>query len=581
MLYNELDTYFRIRFEELFNKCTPDSYRVRNHNVLSVLDELCELIEGWQKHRIQTPETVVLCAQECVELIEEDQWIDYSFYDKKLFVDDIGEYIKILPENKDKRENIYEISSKLRYACRKCIDTNQDIYANTLFDFLIGEINKPGDMDKDGRYKEEMESFDKALCIFCNELLRLGYAKNHIYLKANKLLRGELTIDNIRSQFLSQIQNKTTYEVIFKFQANDFLYLCQSEYGFTDNIDDIKEKLTNQKGDIPFKTFLDNKGRKLFKIFVIKTLDTYSAVKEAKDSLALLLDTLHLGNNNQVGVFESRVLVISKAPTGGYYSELRTHDYQLDGDYQTNSEMTKLLKAKVDNILESRLVKDDVKERLKSALRHLRMANDSKDLESRFVNYWIALEFIFSSPISHENTFTRIKKHLVNVLCYSYISRNVRYLDSLLKKDGALAENESIVNKAENEWGAIIDKVTDKRTQYRLCQMKANLRSKDSIANYAARHRQHLEWHIARIYRMRNELIHEAALKQDIEGTTSNLRFYLVFLLNQMVDFFYDVKMTASINDFFHHYENKTNVIFVNKDRDYALNAEYEVSLIR
>ena len=81
MQYRELDKYFKLRFEELLNKRTPDSYRVRNHNVLSILEELCELIEGWQKRRIQNPETLVHCAEECKKLIDDDIWIDYSLYD--------------------------------------------------------------------------------------------------------------------------------------------------------------------------------------------------------------------------------------------------------------------------------------------------------------------------------------------------------------------------------------------------------------------------------------------------------------------------------------------------------------------
>ena len=169
MQYSELDKYFKFRFEELLNKSTPDSYRVRNHNVLSILEELCELIEGWQKRRIQSPETVVLCAEECKKLINDDAWIDYSFYDKRLLISNIEEYIKIVPDSKDKRESIYEASSKLKYLCRKCINLNSNIYARNLFTYLIGEISKPGDMDADGCYVEEMQSFDKALSFLCSD----------------------------------------------------------------------------------------------------------------------------------------------------------------------------------------------------------------------------------------------------------------------------------------------------------------------------------------------------------------------------------------------------------------------------
>ena len=104
--------------------------------------------------------------------------------------------------------------------------------------------------------------------------------------------------------------------------------------------------------------------------------------------------------------------------------------------------------------------------------------------------------------------------------------------------------------------------------------------NKGKIGEYISCHKKNLEWHIVRIYRMRNELIHEAALKQDIEGATSNLRYYLVLVLNQLINYFHSTSMQVSINDFFHDFENKANIIFENKDRDYILKVEYETSLI-
>lgn len=578
MLYNELDSYLKTRFEELLNKRTPDSYRVKSHNVLSILDEMCELIEGWQKHRIQNPETVVLCAEECKKLIGDDEWIEYSFYAKDLLVADIEEYIKIVPDSKDRRESIYEVSSRLKYACRKCIDSNSNTYADKLFTYLIGETKKAGDMDADKRYTEEMQSFEKAISALCSELLRLGYSKNHLYMKAAGVLNGKFNLDVTKDQLLAQ--KSIPYRVVYKLQSNSYIEACKAEYGFTNDVSAIKEDIANKKDGTPYSSFLSSSGSHLFKVFEVEALDTYAAIKKAKSAMSLLLDTLYLGNGAQAGRLEPKVLVLAAAPNGGFYYELRYHDYQLDGTYKSDPEMSKRLKSQVDDILASKVVKDDAKERLKSALRHLRMANDSNDIELRFVNYWIALEFIFSSPISNENTFTRIKKHLVNVLCHSYVARNVDYLDSLLHNDGALGADKSLKDMTDAEWGGLINQVSDKRTQYRLCVMKSNLHNKESINTYITAHRRNLEWHISRIYRMRNELIHEAALKQDIESATSNLRFYLVFLLNQFVRYFHSAQMPVSINDFFHDYENKSDVISTKQEREYVLMADYETSLI-
>jgi hypothetical protein len=88
---------------------------------------------------------------------------------------------------------------------------------------------------------------------------------------------------------------------------------------------------------------------------------------------------------------------------------------------------------------------------------------------------------------------------------------------------------------------------------------------------YYINHIHNLERHITRIYNLRNVLIHEAGIKQDIENITSNLRYYLVFLLDQMVAFFSDFNSEnnsklISIEDFFNTYLNYRKMIEVNYD---------------
>ena len=67
--------------------------------------------------------------------------------------------------------------------------------------------------------------------------------------------------------------------------------------------------------------------------------------------------------------------------------------------------------------------------------------------------------------------------------------------------------------------------------------MKSHLHNRDKVKKYIDNHIQNLEWHLSRIYHLRNELVHEAAIKQSIVGVTSNLRDYLVFMLNLLLDY--------------------------------------------
>lgn len=577
MEYKELDTYFKLRFEELLNKRTPDSYRVRHHNVLSILSELCELIDGWREHRILSPETVVLCGKECIKLLEKDLWLDFSFYDKDMLIEDIKKYIDLIPKNKDNRGVAFEISDKLKYSCCKCVDINSTTYASAILTFIIDKIAKSGDMDKDKAYVKVMGEFDNAVVCLCKEFIRLGYSKNYLYKKAEELLQGNISIKDLKTKLLNRMP--VNYSVNYKIRSNSYIELCKNPFGFVEELRELKQSMTTKRGDVYHKSFFNNAGF-LFKSFEVEALDPYAAVIKSKAKLGLMLDTLFLGNDVNAGQFASKVLVTHKISEDRSWGDLLDFNYQLDGTYESDPQQAVVLEKKVNDVLNNTLIKDDVKERLKSALRHLRMANESRDIELRFINYWIALEFIFSSPVSNEHTYGRLNKHLVNILCASYIGRNVSYLDTLLIADGSLEKGKTLSNLTEKEWGQLINKVADRRTQYRLCKMKSHLHSKENIEAYLKAHKENLEWHLARIYRMRNELIHEAAIKQDIEGISSNLRFYLVFLLNQIIDFFDGTAFPVGMNDFFHHYENIVNVLFSKKERGQVLRKNYETSII-
>ena len=87
--------------------------------------------------------------------------------------------------------------------------------------------------------------------------------------------------------------------------------------------------------------------------------------------------------------------------------------------------------------------------------------------------------------------------------------------------------------------------------------MSQNKKTKD----YIKFHEKNLESHITRIYRLRNELIHEAAIKQDIANVTSNLRFYLVFVLNQLISFLKEYKEYKTELDISHFF-GKFHILF-------------------
>ncbi len=89
MTYRDLSYFLAERLVELYDWGSIDSYRVRCHNALSLIMELRDVTDGWVKGNIIDFNRVVLCANETIEEVKKDVALDFLYYDKDLFIDDI------------------------------------------------------------------------------------------------------------------------------------------------------------------------------------------------------------------------------------------------------------------------------------------------------------------------------------------------------------------------------------------------------------------------------------------------------------------------------------------------------------
>ena len=277
-------------------------------------------------------------------------------------------------------------------------------------------------------------------------------------------------------------------------------------------------------------------------------------------------------------------LVISKNTDGSIHFEM-AKEYVLDGGYRTNEMDVISLINHINRIRDDESIADDVKERLNAALRHLRIGNMQNELEQRFINYWIALEFIFASPEAKESTFTRLKANLMSLLSSCYIKRNIIDMEKKLKKNGIIDKEDSLWLLDEVSLQDIINSESNCLMRYRLRKIKSLIIKRDKRKNYFSVHETNIEHHLARLYRLRNELIHEAAIKQDIESVTSNLRYYLVFLLNQIVHFLLNVphcskKGQIGLSDFFCQYDLFKRRIEESYDLNVIMSVPCEISSV-
>lgn len=574
MKHTELQSYFKERVIELFHKNTLDSYRVRSHNAFSLLKELKELIIGWKRNRIKQFETVQLCIQETKDSISQDECLDFSFYSKNLFLLDLEEYAK-------SGEKDLLRSNKILFTIEKAITHNADKYLPNLLHSIEEVIFNEEEFNKE-QFIPTIQTLDNNITALCCELIHRGYSKIYLYGLATKLSKGgdsfRNRFENLKEKFTNPISKK--YIVIFRLHIPERTSLGQD---FPELSQEISSDYLNENIEQKFKAFIKPNTSTRFYIHKCKAVDPISAIKTTKAELASLLDILHLGMSSLNVEIPNTALVLIKQRNNTYASERNTQ-FLLDGNYSNDLSLSAHFKENIAQINKNALISQDVKDRLDSALRHLRIGNTNVELEQRFINYWIALEFIFSSSETNENTYTRLKTHLINILTCCYAKRNLLVLnESLIQKrridSGTFYwEKDDIDDFINNESSLLL--------KFRLLKMKSRLFTeyRDKKKTFIENHEKNLSRHIARIYRMRNELIHEAAIKQDIENVTSNLRYYLVFLLNQMIVYFSNIEPCSKpvgLEDYFYEYEMWKKRIKENWDFNTLMAVPIEMDLLK
>lgn len=574
MQYTELITYFKDRFTELFHKDSLDSYRVRYHNTLSILKELRNLIEGWQNKNIKRAETLQYCITEVISVINQDIVFDFSVCSKSRFMDILEQFSRELNDTNSKKDRQSSLNgTHLIYLLNKYISLNQPKYLNLLWAEIESFLFQPGDFP-DTDLVPNLDRLDKVIVSLAREILNRGYSKSAVFFWSQKYLKDNNSPEafNEFKQLLSASSLKE-YTVILQ------LYILDApDSTFTDFHSEVQPSILNEfrRKDPVYLRFISKAQNRRFFIAKSKVTDAQSAIRYAKLKLFGELDAIHIGiSQMNVSIFQKAIVIEHRSDDGDYVTMYPTQ-FVLDGTFPQNIAISNKYRVLLRNIRNNLTIDDSVKIRLDGALRHLRIANADNEIEQRFINYWIALEFIFSSPLIEENTYLRLKINLTNILSACYVARNLHNIESILRAKGLLGKDDML---DETNIDSVIKKTSGLLIKYRLMKFKARLFGySDKRKNYLQNHRNNLEAHLSRIYHLRNELIHEAGINQDIEDLTSNLKYYLTFLLNQMIIYFSSLpnsgnRTNIKIDEFFYEYQ----MLIDNIKEDWSIDKMREV----
>ncbi|HCD9235898.1 TPA: hypothetical protein NEG48_002910 [Elizabethkingia anophelis] len=548
------EKFFIEKSIELLYYGTIDSYRVKLNNSKTILEELKYCIDEFEIGRIRHFSTIKGKEKDKKALVDE----------VIKFVNEDENYLNFISVSKDYLLTILKELNEYNY---KKVSATLQILLKENEDYLSRIIKALKILiDQDLSRFDHLSKIDKILNLLFSELVSKGFSKGFLYkffygVFVNNLLpTKEFNLQfNSFEQRILNVESEHT--IIYRLDTTSKVYdsVSSIHYSSIDLVDDINDiELKDEKELDKFRVIKHN--RKFVKCNV-NALDYLSALKKSNNLLSEYLDLLNLGLSDEFLYIHNRVLVIDqkKSNKGAFQNNVKI----LDGKYAVEKARYVHFIRKLPGILENPNIINESKEKIKSAIRYLRLGNQSTEVEHKFINYWIGLEYLFSNYES-QSTINRLKEHFINSHSLAYVKRNllsfkrnIKNIDPtslLLITEYSTEDNEDIKN--ENFYEQVCVNLLSKHPllAYRSHVLK-NLfftNGKNSAYNYITNHKENLETHFIRIYRLRNEIIHDAATNTNNELIASNLRYYLTFILNEIIDYLYnEVGEKPSIEKYF------------------------------
>lgn len=485
-------------------------------------------------------------AEEFEQMIKDDLFIGRVLPDREAIL-----------LSKNKNADCYDLtqealSSKVKHYAElaqhiKDLCETQNLYAQTLLDIICENVAQE-DLNQENR-----AAIYSATRMFITELINNGYSKQYIhscleevFLNPQKPVVCE--IDDIVDFFNLFIGEPHTYKIVFGANRKAAILFARLP-GFEVSVPNQEEK----------KLFNKHKQEDKVVSLEIESVDPYTAFEEALTRIERII-AVHKINQHDSGLFVSKKgFVALKIDEDIYDDAIVVYAPQ------------NIMKRKGNTTDIHAFIKDWVfLENIKvpeAFYRGVALHNgaiDNSDLSNQLLNLWTIIEVLISSKRDNEDRINTI----CNVLC-SVLTRSYMYscLEQLLHDiivcteqtvvDEVLSAVDDVEESLEpTEKFALLlalpknadslQKILDLLQEnpllvYRIKYFSENVfPSSETIYQFLKRHEKRVRWHIMRIYRNRNMIVHNGSYMPYVDVIAENLHFYVDELFDVLIEYYHN-----------------------------------------
>lgn len=270
-----------------------------------------------------------------------------------------------------------------------------------------------------------------------------------------------------------------------------------------------------------------------FAVLVVRTEDTRSAAVEARDRLGEAFDSITLFSRVTTPTLKDWAIVEYDGSRGRKARQVRINRAERWPDASFDRQLV------VEAV--SRVAPAD-QSRFRSAIQYYKLGASSNSPGTRFMCDWVALESLVRQSGS---IIGDIKRYVPPILCSHYV-RNLLgnflddcercevHLDEVFGVDLSGVSRESAVSallsglRAPQSRNAILDACSGHSLLHmRAEQLAGSLGSGQSVASLLDAHEKHLTYHLSRLYRLRNSIVHTGETHRHVIPCTRHLEDYV------------------------------------------------------
>ena len=502
--------YFAQRIVEMLDYMTVDIFRVPLLNTSRLVDEYLKICNGSAK-----PYHLQEVYNEFLYSFENDIVLQYKIGESR-----IQQVLNRLHDQPEKRQKTMEYLSHSIFG-------NYLQWTKEYIKSIVVQNSK----------KKRIE---RAIRCFLPELLRYGYSRDEIYHSAKQLLAESINPATALDEFLNQYDQKLrSFDV--------YLGISDKLLIFKDILHTRLDVIFDDDGNFSKADTLV--GYDTVKISNISALDASAAANKAFKIIDLFISFYQYFGNYGGSLIQNKVLTISE--TGVERSLVVNRGKYKSIEDDNPPQIGEISETVINNLI--RLARCSIPQLEKIIKSHNR-AISNNGLENGFLNLWSIMEIIcVTNP--EASKIEQVKSVVVPILKKSYLA--ILFDDILQNLKRILNESDfndlmnSITDGDNNyeklaylilvpSYSSKLDSFIDCLVNYpvlrsRILNLHDNYATRNKLYNLTNRYAQRITWHLYRLYRARNSIVHSGKRPTDLKDLGEHLHTYVDNIINEII----------------------------------------------